>query len=150
MMGESNKLVKILLVEDNLDDIVIAQKAFKEAKLVNPLFVVRDGEEALEFLHQRGRYQNGASSPRPNLILLDINIPKVNGLEVLAHVKHDSELRRIPVIMLTSSRRDQDVVAGYTNGCNSFLQKPVEFERFVELVKQVGLYWGLLNVSPTD
>lgn len=145
-MQESN-LIRVLLAEDNLDDVMITKKAFKEAGIINRLFVVRDGEEALDFLHQRGSHQNASESPRPGLILLDINMPKVNGLEVLKHIKNDSLLRTIPVVMLTSSKRDEDVVRGYDSGCNSFLQKPVEFEKFVDMVKQMGLYWGLLNVQ---
>ena len=145
-MQESN-LIRVLLAEDNLDDVMITKKAFKEAGIINRLFIVRDGEEALDFLHRRGSYQNASESPRPGLILLDINMPKVNGLEVLKQIKNDSILRTIPVVMLTSSKRDEDVVRGYDSGCNSFLQKPVEFEKFVDMVKQMGLYWGLLNVQ---
>ena len=146
-MSHSSDLVRILLAEDNPDDILITKKAFKEAGIVNLLQVVRDGEEALEYLYHTGRYQDAASSPKPGLILLDINMPKVSGLEVLKKVKQDPGLRLIPIVMLTSSKRDEDVVKGYDSGCNSFLQKPVEFEKFVEMVKQIGLYWGLLNVA---
>ena len=145
-MTESQKIVNILLVEDSPDDILIAQKALKEAKLVNKLWIVRDGQEALEFLFHRGKYEDIKSSPRPGLILLDINLPKVNGLDVLKKIKADQDLRRIPTVMLTVSRRDEDVVKGYNDGCNSFIQKPVEFEKFVEAVKEISLYWGLLNV----
>ena len=145
------ELVKILLVEDNMDDIVITKKALKEAKIVNELYVVRDGQEALDFLQHQGAYQDPATSPKPGLILLDINLPKLSGVEVLARIKQDPNLRRIPVIMLTVSKRDEDVMKSYENGCNSFLQKPVEFDAFVQLVKEVGLYWALLNVSlPND
>lgn len=146
-MGPPGTLINILLVEDNPDDILITQKALHAAKILNPLYVVRDGQEALDFLLHQGPYQDAAASPKPGLILLDINMPKLNGIEVLKHIKQDPHLKRIPVIMLTSSKRDQDVVLGYDNGCNSFLQKPVEFERFVALVKEIGFYWGLLNVS---
>ena len=141
------KLVRILLVEDNIDDIMIMKKALLEAKMLNALAVVRDGQEALEFLLRQGQYQDPATSPRPGLILLDINLPGMNGLEILASLKKHPVLKRIPVAMLTSSTREQDLVSGYEYGCNSFLQKPVEFERFVELVKEIGLYWGLMNVS---
>ncbi len=148
--SEKGELIKILLAEDNPDDILITKKALKEAQMVNQLYIVRDGEEACAFLKHEGQYQDPATSPRPGLILLDINMPKLNGLEVLRRIKSDPELKRIPVVMLTSSKRDEDVVTGYDSGCNSFLQKPVEFERFVELVKQMGLYWGLLNVHTRD
>ena len=146
-MAQNNTLVRILLVEDNVDDIMITKKALLEAQMVNPLDVVRDGQEAVEFLSRQGRYHDLATSPTPGLILLDINLPKMSGLEVLTHIKRHPNLKRIPVIMLTSSERDEDVVTGYEHGCNSFLQKPVQFDRFVALVKEIGFYWGLLNVN---
>ena len=148
-MTRETNLVRILLVEDNVDDIMITKRALLEAKLANPLDVVRDGEEAIAFLSHQGRYQDPMLSQRPGLILLDINIPKVSGLQVLAHIKQQPDLKQIPVVMLTSSVRDQDIVSGYEFGCNSYLQKPVEFERFTELIKQIGFYWGFLNVEPT-
>ncbi len=146
-MTKEQKIVKILLVEDNPDDIRITQRALKEAKVINKLWVVRDGQEALDFLQHRGQYEDETKSPKPGLILLDINLPKVNGLEVLEKVKKNPDLQRVPVVMLTVSSRDEDIVRGYNNGCNSFIQKPVDFDRFVEAIKQVGLYWCLLNVS---
>jgi CheY-like chemotaxis protein len=147
-MAEQGELIKILLVEDNPDDILITQRALKEAKIVNQLYVVRDGQEALDFLFHHGSYQDPNASPTPGLILLDINMPRVSGLEVLARIKQDPGLKRVLVVMLTVSKREEDILKGYENGCNSFLQKPVEFDRFVEMVKQVGLYWGCLNVTP--
>ena len=146
-MARQSELVRILLVEDSVDDIMITKKALLEAQMVNPLDVVRDGQEAVEFLSRQGPYHDRATSPRPGLILLDINLPKKSGLEVLTYIKRSPDLKRIPVIMLTSSDREEDVVTGYEHGCNSFLQKPVQFDRFVSLVKEIGLYWGLLNVS---
>ena len=146
-MGE-RELVKILLVEDDKDNIIITQKALKEAKIINQLFIVRDGQEALDFLQRGGVYQDPLTSPKPGLILLDINLPKLNGLEVLACIKTDPNLKRIPVIMLTVSKRDEDVIKSYDIGANSFLQKPVEFDEFVQLVKEVAVYWTLLNVTP--
>jgi CheY-like chemotaxis protein len=146
-MNEDRKLVKVLLVEDNLDDIEITKRALKEARIVNQLFIVRDGNEALEFLFHRGTYQDQTAAPRPGLILLDINLPKVNGFEVLKEIKKDADLRRIPTVMLTMSKRDEDIIKSYDHGCNSFIQKPVEFGKFVETVKQISLYWGLLNVE---
>lgn len=143
-------LIRILLVEDNVDDIMITKKALLEAKMVNQLDVVCDGHEAIEYLAHQGRYQDPTVSPRPGLILLDINMPKMSGLDVLAYIKQQPDLKNIPVVMLTSSTREQDVVKGYDAGCNSFLQKPVEFERFVELIKQVGLYWGFMNVNASQ
>ncbi len=150
-MAEGKKIVRILLVEDNPDDVRITQRALKEAKVINQLWVVRDGQEALDFLEHKGQYQDKSTSPKPGLILLDINLPKVNGLEVLKKIKENDDSKKIPTVMLTVSRRDEDVVEGYDNGCNSFIQKPVEFEKFVEAIKQIELYWGLLNVpSPNS
>ncbi len=146
-MTELNKIIKILLVEDNPDDIVISQRALKEAKVINELYVVKDGQEALDFLFHQGEYQDPSTSPTPGLILLDLNLPKVNGLEILEKIKENPTLKRIPVVVLTVSKRDEDLIKGYDLGCNSFIQKPVEFDKFVEVVKEVGLYWGLLNVA---
>ena len=149
-MAEKLGIVKILLVEDNSDDILITRRAFKETKLINKMWVVRDGQEALDFLYHNGKYQDTATSPKPGLILLDINLPKLSGLDVLKKIKEDRELKRVPTVMLTASKRDEDVVKGYDNGCNSFIQKPVEFEKFVEIVRQIGLYWSLLNAPPPN
>jgi two-component system response regulator len=149
-MTNSGKITKILLVEDNADDIQITQRALKEAKVINKLFIVRDGQEALDYLEHKGQYQSPESAPRPGLILLDINLPKINGLEVLKKIKTDPQLKRIPTVMLTVSRRDEDIIRGYNTGCNSFIQKPVEFEKFVDAVKLIGLYWGLLNVDTAN
>lgn len=146
-MEKSPKLVKILLAEDNLDDIQIIKRAFKEARIINELWVVRDGREALDFLLHEGQYQDISKIPRPGLILLDINMPKLNGFEVLKVIKESSDLKKIPTVVLTVSKRDEDIVRSYDYGCNSYIQKPVEFEKFVTLIQQIGLYWGLLNVE---
>ncbi|HAZ10821.1 MAG TPA: two-component system response regulator [Candidatus Omnitrophica bacterium] len=145
-MAEEHNIIKILLVEDNPDDIDITKRALKEAKVINKLWIVRDGQEALDFLKHEGDYKDLSSSPKPGLILLDINLPKLNGIDVLGAIKKDSNLKRIPVVMLTVSKRDEDIIKSYDNGCNSFIQKPVNFENFVEVVKEVSLYWGLLNI----
>ncbi|MDD2654931.1 MAG: response regulator, partial [Candidatus Omnitrophica bacterium] len=105
------------------------------------------GQEALDFLRHQGKYEDAVLAPRPGLVLLDINLPKVNGLEVLKKIKEDADFKRIPTVMLTVSKRDEDIVKSYNYGCNSFIQKPLEFEKFVELVREVGLYWGLLNIE---
>ncbi len=144
---ENTKMVDILLVEDNLDDIEITKRAFKEAKLVNRLYIARDGQEAIDFLYHKGKYGDINNAPIPGLILLDINMPKLNGLEVLKKIKEDKTLNRIPIIMLTVSRRDEDIIKSYSYGCNSFLQKPVDFDNFVNLIKEIGFYWGVHNVS---
>ncbi len=146
----NDKIIDILLVEDNPDDVQITKRAFKEANLANRLYVTRDGQEALDFLFHEGQYQDQALAPIPGLILLDINMPKVNGMEVLKRIKTEDELKLIPVIMLTVSKREEDIVKSYDYGCNSFIQKPVEFDKFVDIVKQIGFYWGLLNLSPKE
>jgi two-component system, response regulator len=146
-MEDSARLIKLLLVEDNPDDILIIQRAMQEAKIINKMWIVRDGQDALDFLKHEGNFQDTAANPRPGLILLDINLPKVNGLDVLNSIKQDPELRSIPTVMLTVSKREEDIIRGYTFGCNSFVQKPLEFEKFIEAVKQIGIYWGLLNIE---
>lgn len=145
-MAEEHNIIKILLVEDNPDDIDITKRALKEAKVINKLWIVRDGQEALDFLKHEGDHKDLSSSPKPGLILLDINLPKLNGIDVLRAIKKDSNLKRIPVVMLTVSKRDEDIIRSYNDGCNSFIQKPVNFENFVEVVKEISLYWGLLNI----
>ncbi len=145
-MLSEHDVVDILLVEDNLDDVEITKRAFKELNLANRIFVARDGQEALDFLSHKGEYENNRV-PAPGLVLLDINLPKVNGIEVLKFIKNSDSLEAIPVVMLTVSKRDEDVVKSYRLGCNSFLKKPVAFEEFVDLVKNIGLYWGVLNVA---
>lgn len=138
--------INILLAEDNPDDIEITKRAFKEAKLLNKLYVVRDGQEAVDFLFHQGAYNDPVKAPKPGLVLLDINMPKMDGIEVLKKIKEDKILKTIPVVMLTVSKRDEDIVRSYNHGCNSFIQKPVEFDKFVELVKEIGLYWGIHNI----
>ena len=145
-----NKIIDILLVEDNLDDVEITKRALKQAKVINNLHVVRDGQEAIDFLFRQGEYRDKTDLPNPGLILLDINMPRLNGVEVLKRLKENGVLKHIPVIMLTVSKRDEDIVRSYRYGCNSFIQKPVDFDKFVELVKELGLYWGLLNVSCSE
>jgi len=140
-------IIDILLAEDNADDVEITKRALKESRVINRLFVVRDGEEALDYLFHKGQYQDKNKSPRPGLILLDINMPRMNGIDVLKRIKADVSLRFIPVVMLTVSRRDEDVVKSYDLGCNSFIAKPVDFDKFVELIKEINLYWGVLNVG---
>lgn len=143
----SEKIVNILLVEDNPDDIKITERALEKGKVLNKLYVVRDGQEALDFLYHQGDYSDPKKAPKPGLILLDINLPKLNGIDVLKKVKSDEKLRRIPIIMLTVSKRDEDVVRSYDLGVNSYIVKPVEFDKFVETIKNIELYWILTNVS---
>ncbi len=138
-MSKSN--VPILLIEDDEDDVSLTQRAFIKGKILNKLYVVRDGEEAMEFLEHRGRYNNPDESPRPGIILLDLNMPKMDGREVLQKIKSSEKLRVIPVIVLTTSERDEDILESYENGANTFITKPVEFGKFVETVVTLGKYW---------
>lgn len=140
----------ILLVEDNLQDIEITRRAFAKGRVNSDLVVVRDGEEALDYLHHRRKYRDPASSPRPGMILLDLNLPKVGGMEVLQHVKNDPGLRIIPVIVLTVSEREQDVVRSYELGVNTYIQKPIEFESFLRVITAVHEYWTLIATLPPN
>jgi two-component system response regulator len=135
----------ILLVEDNQDDMDLALHALRREKLANNIFVARDGEEALEFLFCRGAFAHRSFEHPPKLVLLDLKLPKVDGMEVLKQVKSDSRTRTIPVVIMTSSKEERDLVAGYNLGANSYIQKPVDFDQFRETVKSVGLYWLVTN-----
>jgi two-component system response regulator len=140
----------ILLVEDNQDDVDLSLMAFKKCRIANEIEVVRDGEEALEYLFATGRHAGRDAARMPELILLDLNLPKVDGLEVLRRVRADERTRRLPVVVLTSSREESDIVSSYDLGANSFVQKPVDFSQFLEAARQLGLYWLVLNQqSPT-
>jgi two-component system response regulator len=135
----------ILLVEDNQDDMDLALHALRREKLANLIFVARDGEEALDFLFCRGAFAQRSFDHPPKLVLLDLKLPKVDGMEVLKQVKSDPRTRTIPVVMMTSSKEEQDLVASYSLGVNSYIQKPVDFDQFRETVKNVGLYWLVTN-----
>jgi len=143
MIGEP---MEILLVEDNEDDILLEQEALADAKLVNLLSVVRDGEEALAYLRRQGKYQNARV---PGLILLDINMPKKNGFEVLSEVKADPALMHIPVVMLTTSDSEADIVKSYARGACSFITKPMDFDKFRDVIRQFALYWALVSRIPS-
>ena len=145
-MNEENKT--ILLVEDNPDDVALAMRAFKRSHLMNPLVVVRDGVEALDFLFARGAYANRATAPLPTLVILDLKLPKLDGLGVLKTLRADARTALLPTVILTSSKEEQDVVASYSFGANSYVRKPVDFIEFVEAVKVLGLYWLALNEIP--
>ncbi len=148
MISENFQPVKILLVEDNVQDIEITQRAFAKGRVRNELTVVRDGEEAIDYLYHRGKYQDPATSPRPGMILLDLNLPKIGGLEVLQQIKKDDQLRPIPVIVLTVSQREEDVVRSYDLGVNTYIQKPVEFDNFMRVVNAMHEYWVLIATLP--
>jgi two-component system, response regulator len=135
----------ILLVEDNQDDMDLALHALRRERLANHIFVVRDGEEALDFLFCRGAFTNRSFDYPPKLVLLDLKLPKVDGMEVLKQVKIDPRTKTIPVVIMTSSKEERDLVAGYDLGANSYIQKPVDFDQFRETVKSVGLYWLVIN-----
>jgi two-component system response regulator len=139
----------ILLVEDNPDDVELTRIAFAESRIANPLVVVGDGAEALDYLFARGQHADREDQPLPSIVLLDLNLPKVDGREVLQAIRADARTRNLPVVVLTTSAEPFDVEASYALGANSYIQKPVDFERFVWSVKQVGLYWLVLN-QPTD
>jgi two-component system response regulator len=139
---------EILLVEDNPMDVELTLHALRKENLCNCIHVVRDGEEALEFLFCRGAYNNRAAEYPPKLVILDLKLPKVNGLEVLREIKNNIHTRAIPVAILTSSREDRDLVESYRLGVNSYIQKPVDFNQFRDTVKQLGLYWLVVNQAP--
>ena len=143
---ESLKPVQILLVEDNPDDVEITRRALSLGRIANDLHVTRDGQEALDFLFRQGQY--GADTPRPDLILLDLNLPKVNGIEVLERIKTKDGLCSIPVIMLTVSNRDEDVAKSYKLGSNTYIQKPVEFDKFFHAIEALGEYWIIIATLP--
>ena len=137
----------LLLVEDNPDDAALTLRAFRQARLLNPVVVVQDGVEALDFLFARGAYSERTGQPLPKLILLDLKLPRLDGIEVLRAIRADTGTRLIPVLMLTSSTLEQDLLACYTAGATSYLVKPVDFSAFVEMAKVLTLYWLTMNRS---
>ena len=140
--------VEILLVEDNPQDLELAQRALRKANLTNNIYIARDGVEALEFLFGEGAHAEVNPGAHPKVILLDLKLPKMDGLEVLRRIKADLRTRTIPVVVLTSSKEQNDIVESYDLGVNSYIVKPVNFERFAEAVQSLGMYWVLLNQPP--
>ncbi len=140
-----NQSVEILLVEDNQDDVELTLRALRKNNLANEIHVARDGEEALDFLYCRGLFKDRNPSHTPKVVLLDLKLPKVDGLEVLRTLKGDPRLKPIPVVVLTSSGEQRDMVEGYNLGVNSYIQKPVSFESFQSIVRQLGFYWLVIN-----
>ena len=140
--------VEILLVEDNPNDIELTLRALQKHNLASKVYVVRDGAEALEFVFATGPFANRKIENRPKVILLDLKLPKVDGIEVLRRIKSDARTRHTPVVMLTSSREERDVLDTYSLGVNSYIVKPVDFANFVDAVSELGIYWSLLNKVP--
>jgi len=140
--------VEILLVEDNPNDAELTMRALKKQNLANRVVLITDGEEALDFIFARGAYKNRKVENHPKVILLDLKLPKVDGLEVLRACKSDPRTKIIPVVVLTSSKEERDLVESYRLGANSYITKPVDFDKFVESVSELGLYWLLLNQPP--
>lgn len=146
---DTNIVVDILLVEDNPLDAELITRAIRKQNVGNPLFVLENGAEALDFIFSRGIYAERNMASRPKVILLDLKLPKVDGLEVLRQIKADERTRTIPVVIVTSSREDPDITAAYTLGANSYVVKPVSSDAFIEAMKNLGLYWMLVNQAPT-
>jgi two-component system response regulator len=138
----------ILLVEDNPDDELLTRRALKKNNISNEVVVARDGAEALDYLFGTGAYEGRDLSVMPQVILLDLKLPKVDGLEVLKRLRSDERTKLLPVVILTSSKEQQDLVDGYGYGANSYIRKPVDFAQFIEAVRQLGLYWLVLNQTP--
>ena len=139
---------KILLVEDKRNDADLALRAFAKSKIPNEIFVVRDGEEALDYLFATGAHSGRDPASMPEVVLLDLKLPKVDGLEVLRRLRADERTRRLPVVVLTSSKEERDVMSSYDLGANSFIRKPVDFLEFVDAARQLGQYWLVLNEPP--
>ena len=138
----------ILLVEDNPDDEALTLRALERNNILNQVVVVRDGAEALDYLFGQGAYAGRDVSLLPEVVLLDLKLPKIDGLEVLRRIRSESLTRRLAVVILTSSNEERDIIAGYDLGANSYIRKPVDFNQFIEAVRQLGIYWLVLNVSP--
>ena len=146
-MESMNKLGRILLVEDDARDVELTLTALEEYNLANEVVVARDGEEALEYLYSRGKFKT-RSGDNPSVMLLDLKLPKVDGLEVLKQIKSEEKLRMIPVVVLTSSKEEKDMVASYRLGVNAYVVKPVDFHEFVNAIKELGVFWAVINEPP--
>ncbi len=140
----------ILLVEDNADDVLLTERALKKSHILNQLAVATDGEEALDYLFGTGKWAGRDMNIMPEVVLLDINLPKIDGLEVLRRMRADNRTKLLPVVILTSSKEQKDLIDGYALGANSYIRKPVNFKQFTEAISQLGLYWLVLNETTAD
>ncbi len=140
-MINNTRSIVILIAEDDPDDQLLEREALEENRLINEVYFVNDGEELLDYLYHRGQFSDPVTAPRPDLILLDLNMPKIDGRQALAVIKEDSELRRIPVVVLTTSKAEEDILRSYNLGVNSFIVKPVTFESLVQLIRVLTQYW---------
>lgn len=140
-MNKARQPIVILMADDDADDRILTKDALDESRVLNDLRFVEDGEELMDYLNRRGKYADGNEAPRPGLILLDLNMPKKDGREALKEIKADSELRRIPVVVMTTSQAEEDIFRSYDLGASSFITKPVTFDRLVELMRTMGQYW---------
>ena len=150
-MKTEGKMITILLADDDPDDRKLTHDAFMENRLANEFHAVEDGEELMDYLHRRGKYQNLRDEPLPGLILLDLNMPRKDGREALKEIKADPELRRIPIVVLTTSKADEDILRSYDLGVNSYVTKPVTFKSLVELIRVLGRYWfEVVELPPSE
>ena len=149
-MPTTSRPFVILMADDDADDRMLAREALEESRLANELHVVEDGEQLLDYLHRRGRFAPPADAPRPGLILLDLNMPRKDGREALQEIKADPELRRIPIVVLTTSKAEEDICRTYDAGANSYITKPVTFEGLVDVVRALGRYWFEIVALPAE
>lgn len=140
-MRDCGKSINILMADDDADDRFLAEEALQEAHLRNKICFVKDGEELLDYLHHRGEFANAQTSPRPGIILLDLNMPRKDGREALIEIKADPDLRRIPIVVLTTSKAEEDVLRSYDLGVSGYITKPVSFEGLIEVMRVIGKYW---------
>ena len=142
----SQKSFVVLMAEDNEHDILATKRAWKKHHIKNPLYIVNDGEECLDYLYRRGKYSEPESAPRPGILLLDLNMPKMNGLTVLKHIRENEELRFLPVVILTTSKAEEERLRSYALGANAYIVKPVGFENFAQTVSTINLFWELVEL----
>ncbi len=149
-MNDTEKTITILMADDDEDDRFMAREALQEARLANDVHFVVDGVELMDYLCHRGKYGNGAHAPRPGLILLDLNMPRKDGREALKEIKSDPDLKQIPIVVLTTSKADEDIYRSYNLGVNSYITKPVSFEGLVEVMKALSMYWFKIVQLPSN